>query len=243
MYIELIILFNFYVDLLILLMTAILIKQKINFKKLLNAAILGSLSSFFLFLKITILELLILSFLISIFLIKIAFNNYKALFYFYFNAIIIGGFIFFINNQFKITTIQNYFILIIITPIIVIIYKFKIKDFKKNYNFNYQIKFNFNNQEYILNSFLDTGNTLIDPYFNKPVILINDSILKSDKYFYIPYSTISETGIIKAIYLNEIEIIGLKKITNVVIGLLPKKLQLKNIDCLLNNNLLEGYNV
>ena len=130
-------------------------------------------------------------------------------------------------------------VLTLITPIILIIYKKKIKDLKENYNLNYQIKLKYKGKKITLNSFLDTGNNLTDPYFNKPVILVNEDIIKSDKYFYIPYSTITEDGIIKAIHINEIEIIGFKKVKDVIIGLLPKRLQINNIDCLLNKRIME----
>ena len=241
MYIEIFLVFNIYIDFLIILMTAILLKKRIQFKRLILSSIIGGLSSIFLFTKITIIELLIISFCISLIIIKIAFNQFKIIFYFYLNAIILGGTIFFINNYFNIKTSFNYLILIIITPIIVIIYKARIKDFKDNYNLKYQIKFKYQDQNLVLDSFLDTGNNLVDPYFHKPVILINDSLIKCDKYFYIPYSTIAETGIIKAFLIDKIEVIGYKTFDNIVIGLLPNKLKLNKIDCLLNNNMMEGY--
>ena len=239
MYIEVIIIFNIYIDFLILLLTSILIKQKIPLKKLLFISLISGLSSIILFLNITIIELLITSFLISILIIKLTFKKMKALLYFYLNSILIGGIIFLVNNFIKLSTLDNYLVLTLITPIILIIYKKKIKDLKENYNLNYQIKLKYKGKKITLNSFLDTGNNLTDPYFNKPVILINEDIIKSDKYFYIPYSTITEDGIIKAIHINEIEIIGFKKVKDVIIGLLPKRLQINNIDCLLNKRIME----
>ena len=239
MYIEVIIIFNIYIDFLVLLLTSILIKQKIPLKKLLFISLISGLSSIILFLNITIIELLIISFLISILIIKLTFKKMKALLYFYLNSILIGGIIFLVNNFIKLSTLDNYLVLTLITPIILIIYKKKIKDLKENYNLNYQIKLKYKGKKITLNSFLDTGNNLTDPYFNKPVILVNEDIIKSDKYFYIPYSTITEDGIIKAIHINEIEIIGFKKVKDVIIGLLPKRLQINNIDGLLNKRIME----
>lgn len=239
MYIEVIIIFNIYIDFLVLLLTSILIKQKIPLKKLLFISLISGLSSIILFLNITIIELLIASFLISILIIELTFKKMKALLYFYLNSILIGGIIFLVNNFIKLSTLDNYLVLTLITPIILIIYKKKIKDLKENYNLNYQIKLKYKGKKITLNSFLDTGNNLTDPYFNKPVILVNEDIIKSDKYFYIPYSTITEDGIIKAIHINEIEIIGFKKVKDVIIGLLPKRLQINNIDCLLNKRIME----
>ena len=148
---------------------------------------------------------------------------------------------FFIKHYFQTSVNLNFILLIIILPIIVIIYKRKVRFLKTNYNLNYQIKLNYQGQKITLNSFLDTGNNLIDPYFHKPVILVNDYLIKSDKYFYIPYKGIAESGVIKAFYLDKFEIIGFKTIKNVVVGLLPEKLKIKNVDCLLNNQILEEY--
>ena len=242
MYIEVIIIFNIYIDFLVLLLTSILIKQKIPLKKLLFISLISGLSSIILFLNITIIELLIISFLISILIIELTFKKMKALLYFYLNSILIGGIIFLVNNFIKLSTLDNYLVLTLITPIIIIIYKKKIKDLKENYTGAAKTGFwtrKYKGKKITLNSFLDTGNNLTDPYFNKPVILVNEDIIKSDKYFYIPYSTITEDGIIKAIHINEIEIIGFKKVKDVIIGLLPKRLQINNIDCLLNKRIME----
>ena len=238
MYIELIIIFNVYIDFIVILMTSILLKQKLKLKKILIYSSILGLSSIILFFKISILELIIISFLLSLIIIKKLFGKIKALFYFYFNSIMIGGIIFLINNYFNLNK-YNLILLIIISPIIYIVYKFKVKDLKENYNLNYEIEFKIKNQKYHLKSFLDTGNNLIDPYFHKPVILINNFGLENDKYFYIPYSTISESGIMKAFLIDNLNIIGVKKVNNVVVGILPQKLKLKKIDCLLNNRILE----
>lgn len=239
MYVELIIIFNIYIDFIVILMTSILLKRKLKFKKLITYASLLGISSIILFFRITILELIIISFLISLILIKKLFNSCKALFYFYFNSIMLGGFIFLINNYFKLNAKSNFILITFVLPIVYFIYKIKIKDLKENYNLNYEVEFINNDQNYRLKSFLDTGNNLVDPYFNKPVILINNLDLKCDKYFYIPYSTISESGIMKAFLLDNLEIIGVKNVKNVIVGILPNKLKLKKIDCLLNTKILE----
>ncbi len=239
MYIEIIVIFNFYIDFLVLLLTSILVKKRVSKKRLIISSTIGGFSSLILFLNISVIELLIMSFMISLLIIKIAYDNIKALLYFYLNSILIGGLIFLINNFIKLKPLENYFILILITPIVLVIYKINIKSLKENYNLNYQIKLNYKGKEITLNAFLDTGNNLSDPYFNKPVILINDYSLKYDKFFYIPYSTITERGIIKAVCIEELEIIGFKKLKNVVVGLLPKQLELHKTDCLLNKRLME----
>ena len=242
MYIETVIVFNIYIDYIVILLTSILIKQKIPINKQILVSTIGGLSSLLLFLNISIIELIITTILISLIIVKMAFNSLKAIIYFYLNSILIGGIIFLMNNYLDLNTVENYITLVIITPIIVILYKRKTKNLKENYNLKYQVKFKYQGQNITLNSFLDTGNNLKDPYFNKPVILINDYLIKTDKFFYIPYSTITESGVIKAIYMKEIEIVGIKRIKNIVIGLLPQELKLNSVECLLNNKLMEELN-
>ena len=146
----------------------------------------------------------------------------------------IGSITFFNTNK-----LTNFVILFIVGIISLIIYIKTNRNYQNVFNKYFEVTIYQDNKKYRFRGYLDTGNMLKDPYFNKPVILVNEDIIKSDKYFYIPYSTITEDGIIKAIHINEIEIIGFKKVKDVIIGLLPKRLQINNIDCLLNKRIME----
>lgn len=246
-YIEVLVLFNIYIDFLILLMTKIIQRNVLSIKKLILASSVGGIGTLLLFLKIPIFLFLILEFLLSILIILLAFGSKKIggnLLYFYLNAIILGGLILMINNLAELTTKENFLILFLITPLLLLVYKKQIKKLKLNYNLCYQTRFKINDKFINLNSFFDTGNNLIDPYFKRPVILVNESLIKEEivKCFYIPYNTITESGVIKAISVDEFEILGLKTTNKVVVGLLPNKLKLKGIDCLLNYKILEEIN-
>lgn len=232
-------------DFLLLFMTKIIQKNILNIKRVLLASVVGGASTLILFMKISIPLFLFFEILLSILIVLIAFGCKKIIkniVYFYLNAILLGGLIFALNNICSLSYKGNFLILLIITPLIVLFYKHQIKSLKTNYNLHYQVRIKVNNKTINLNSFFDTGNNLVDPYFNRPVILINESLIESDKYFYIPYSTITENGIIKAIAVDEFEILGLKTINKVVIGLLPEKLKIKHTDCLLNYKILEEIN-
>lgn len=244
-YIETLFLFNAYIDFICLYILSIILKVKIDKKKILISSLIGGISSLLLFLKISLFKFLILQIFISYLIVVIAFDHKKILFKiftFYFISFLFGGIILALNNIFKLNTLANFLVLTLISTLIALISKKEIIKIKTNYNLNYQITFNYKNQKILLNSFFDTGNNLIDPYFHKPVILVDERLIDVSNYFYIPYNTITESGVIKAILVENLEIIGLKKVQKVVIGLLPKELKMKDADCLLNIRIMEELN-
>ncbi len=244
-FIETLILFNIYIDFIVILMTSIILKQYVSKKNIISASLIGGLSTIILFIKITTISLIILQMFISFIIILVAFGKksfFKKIVYFYINSILLGGIIFAINNIVFLSSIANFIILIVLTPLIVMFYREQIKKLKTNYNLKYKVNIKYKDKFISLNSFFDTGNSLIDPYFNKPVILINEDLLEIDNYFYIPYNTITEKGIIKGILVDEIEIVGLKSIKKIVVGLLPNKLRIDDVDCLLNYKIMEELN-
>ena len=81
---------------------------------------------------------------------------------------------------------------------------------------------------------MDTGNNLVDPYFYKPIILINKKI-KSNKNIIVPCSVVLGSGSLncvkgKLIYKN--------RTYDVYVGTCFK-INIDGVDCLLNNK-LEG---
>ena len=244
-YIEALMLFNVYIDFLILVMIKTMQKKQFNFKRIFTASTIGGLSTILLFVKIPVFLFLITQLILSVFIVLIAFGRRKLgsnILHFYLNGILLGGLILAFNNIYTLNYQNNFTLLILLTPLLFIIHKHQIKNLKINYNLHYQARIKINNQIIKLNSFFDTGNNLIDPYFKRPVILVNENLIKSEEYFFIPYNTITETGILKAIAVDELEIEGVKTISKIVVGLLPNKLKLKEIDCLLNNRILEELN-
>ena len=113
---------------------------------------------------------------------------------------------------------------------------------KNNYANYYKIGINLNNKEYKFVGFLDTGNKLTDPYFNRPIILINRDKLELENFskILIPYSTITDSGLLECIRINEvyIENIGIKK--NVLLGFMKENITIDGVDCILQTKLLEG---
>ncbi|NLA43968.1 sigma-E processing peptidase SpoIIGA, partial [Candidatus Saccharibacteria bacterium] len=103
-YIDLVILINFIIDLLLLISVDLLLKRKTKFKRIIIASLLGSISTLLLFYINNNFILLLFKLLISILMVVIAFK-YETFNYFkdniiwlYILGIILGGTIFLLNN-------------------------------------------------------------------------------------------------------------------------------------------------
>ena len=175
----------------------------------------------------------------------------KNLIYMYLSSMIVGGFLTFMNNN-----LSNYnqgllfinsnkrlsiFLSIFLSIIILKIYIKHIKELKTNNNKYYKIDIYFTKDKMIsLNAFLDTGNKLIDPYKKRPIILINEKYaLCNENYILVPYKTISGSGILKCIKINKIYIESIGYRNKLLVGL-TDKINIDNVDCILNERLLEG---
>ena len=234
-YIDLIVILNLFIDFIILVSVDIILKRRSSFKRIILASLLGSLSCLLLFYINDNYVLIIYKFVISILMVIISFK-YESFKYFkdnliwlYIISIILGGSIYlvsdsvslsnkgliFINNSLRI----NIYLLILIGPLVIYKYLKNIKNYHVIYSNYYDIDIYYNG--FILSGigFLDTGNNLRDPYFNKPIILVNKDLIRGNvKSFLVPYNTISGTSILK-VFKPEKIIINKKKINNVLIGL------------------------
>lgn len=253
-YLDLVMILNFFFDFILLLSVAILLRRNVSIYKILLGSFIGGLSILFLFININSLQLFIVKIIISIIMILTSFGfkslkyTFKNLLYLYTSSIILGGFLYFLNIEFSYDKVGLIFInnglsinvvfLIIFCPIIIYIYVKQGLWLKNNYSNYYKVDIYLNNKKYSLNAFLDTGNTLEDPITKKPVILI-DKKISFDRYFFIPYKTITNSGLIKCIKVDKVEINGEIK-SKVLIGLLDEKIKIDGIDCLLNKKILEG---
>ena len=145
------------------------------------------------------------------------------------------GLIFF-NNSLSI----NLIVLIICFPLIVYFYIKENKNYKNNISNIYLVDLFINKKSYKLRGYLDTGNTLIDPYKKRGVILLNLNKIKvsDDKVIYVPYKTITSSGLLKCYKIDKV-IINKREFNNILIGDVNNKFQLENSDCILPNMLKE----
>ena len=168
----------------------------------------------------------------------------KNIFYMYTTSMFIAGTINLVNINI-LPQINNYIlnviILIILSPVITLIYLKSISKFKTNYSNYYKVDIYLKETEKITTtSFLDTGNKLIDPYKQRPIILINKSLINIDKYkiILVPYNTVNNSDLLKCIVPKKIYIHNIGYRNNFLVGLMDE-VNIEGVDCILNQKLLE----
>ena len=253
-YLDLVFVTNFIFDFVLLLGTSIILKRNVKLFRIILGSLVGSLTLLILFVPMNSFLLIIYKIIVSILLsltsfgiksIKYFFTN---LYYIYLVSIIMGGILYFFNNQISINSgllfISSYrynILLGIILSIVGIrIFIKNIKKLKTNYNKYLDITIYFDDYKLSLNAFLDTGNKLIDPYSFKPIILIDENIIKSyKKYVLVPYKTCNNSGLLKCIKARKMYINGIGIRKNFLIGL-TDSINIDGINCIFNERLLEG---
>lgn len=221
-----------------------------NLKKIFLSSVVGTIPIIFLFLNTSSQINLLISLMFSIIMSIIAFQykdiiyTLKNIFYMYTTSIFIAGSIYLINTS-LLPTINNHLvnviILILISPVITLIYIKSINKYKSNYSNYYKVDIYLKESKKLnLTAFLDTGNKLIDPYKQRPIILIKKSLIdvEKQKIILVPYNTVNNSGLLKCIVPEKIYIdhIGFKK--NFLIGLMDE-VNIEGVDCILNTKLLE----
>ena len=234
-----------------------ILKRNSKFFRLLLGSLVGSISIISLFISFSTISLFILKIIISIFMILIVFG-FKNIRYFLINisylyllSIILGGFLYFINDSFAYKTNGfifynngfsiNVIIMIIISPIILFYYIKKLIKQKENLNNRYNVEITLlNNKKLNLIGYLDTGNNLYDPYKKRPILIINSSVLKdyNPRFLLVPCFTINKTSMIKCFKIKEIIIDNKLIKDDVLVGISDNKFNFDDVDLLLNKKIL-----
>ena len=206
---------------LLLISVDMLLKRRAEFKNIIISALVGSISTLSLFYFKSGFVLIIFKLVISTLMVLIAFK-YESFKYFkdnlvwlYVIGIILAGTIYLFNNQIALVNNGlvfskngfsiNLIMLLIISPLIVYKYLKLQRGFKNDYLDLY--------------GFLDTGNKLKDPYFGRPIILVNkDLITRKVKSFLVPYHTVNNESLLKVFKPDKV-IINKKKVRKVLVGL------------------------
>lgn len=242
-YIDLIFIINFIYDFCILLMCDILLKRNSTIKRVIFSSLFGEFSLLFLFINVSKVIGFTIKLFMAIIMVIIAFR-YRNIKYTLYNVIymflcgiILGGFLYFMVENFKINLRLGikYLLLLITSLIFFIIYcKFLIRQ-KNNYNNRYKVKIEYESNIFNGVGYLDSGNKLISPYGNKPIILIEKSYIsyKKLKLFPVYYSALNHNGILycfkpNKVYINE------KEYNKVLIGLSDFSFHIDGCEVLLN---------
>jgi len=257
-YLDLVFLLNFGFDFMLLLSVSTLLKRRAPIKRLLLGSFVGACTIFCLFIELSSLELFLIKFLMSIIMVVISFSykniNYTAknIIYLYMSSIILGGFLYYLNIEFSYKQEGlifyhnglsiNFIVLVLTSPIILYNYVKQGKEKKEKLQYYYKVNMFLDKHKYNLIGYLDTGNVLEDPYFHKPIIVINPNIIKKDitKKIYVPVSTVNSQNLMKCFFVDKIEIEGITTVEHVLVGISPERIRLDGIDVLLNAKIMEG---
>lgn len=247
-YVDLVFFINFIMDFYILSGVKFLLKLQTKLIRIIIGSFIGSISTILLFFKLSNLELNLIKIFISVIMVLVSFgknNILNKLFYLYIVSIVLGGSIYLINDSLRyevngFTFINNGYssnllILIIISPIIIYLYIKELLKYKRIINTNYDVVIKLKNKTINLNGFLDTGNKLIDPYFNRPIVLVNKKYIdmRGKKIIYVPFTSLNNNGLLKCI-IPEYILMNNKKYNNCLIGISENL----NYDCILNERIL-----
>ena len=242
-YIEVIMLINFIFDFCILLTTDITLKRHTKFKKLIISSLFGELSMLTLIIHLHGISQIIFKVFLSIILSFIAFG-YKDIKYslynvvhLYFIGIILGGFITFLYNEFSINREYSlkYVIILFLCPIVLYIYYRITKQFKTNYNNRYKVIIDYPYGHYEGVGYLDSGNKLISPFSNKPIILVEKEYIEYHKLklLPVPYHALNHNGLVNCFKPDKL-IINDKEYSDILVGLSDDKFNIEGISILLN---------
>jgi len=176
----------------------------------------------------------------------------QNIFYLYTLSIILGGGIYLISIEVisKYSELSflsngiylNFIILLVFSPLIIYVYIKQIKQIKNVYSNYYNIDIYLkDNTKTSLTGYLDTGNHLVDPYKNRPIILVNKNKIdfNYDNILLVPYDTLNNHGLLKCIVPDKIYIdsVGIKK--NFLIGISEEDINIEGVDCILHSSLME----
>ena len=256
-YIDLILLLNFGFDFLLLLSVSLILKRNTELYKLLLGAFIGSISVLTLFIKINSMQLFLIKIIISILMTITSFKyknikyTLKNILYLYISSIVLGGALYLLNieltykNQgiifYKNKMSINFIILVIISPIILYIYTKECKNLRNNYSNYHKVEIKIRDKIIKCTGFVDTGNRLKDPYKKRPIILMNNNYLDNNlNKIFVPVHTILGTNLIECIKIQELKIDNTIIKQEVLLGFINKKIKIDGIECLLNNEIMEG---
>ena len=251
-YLDFVFIINFFFDFLLLFGTSKILERVLSLKRLILGSIVGTLTILSLFISLSSLELFFLKIILSFLIILVTFGKkdfLKNITYFYILSIILGGTLYLFDITFtyentglifiKNGYVLNIVLILISSPIIIYLYIKEHISYKTTLSNKYNIEIYLNDNKYVLEAILDTGNTLTDPYKKRPVILVDEKITyKRKKIIYVPYKALNTEGVVPCIIPDKV-IINSKEFKNCLIGLSKEKFSLNGATCILPNTFKE----
>lgn len=237
-YIDELIILNFIIDFLILKTTSSILKLNTKTSRLIISSIAGEISLLYLFINFNNIELTLFKLSLGVIMNLISFGYInlkdfiKNLLYFYMFSFLLGGTLYYL----KIESLVKYKYYLLLIPIIMNILKKLAYNLKNIIKLRHKVTIYLKNGNILyLNGYMDTGNTLVEPYTNKNVIIINKDI--KEKFFLVPFKTIENSSLLKCFKPKKVYIDGIGERNDIVVGVTNKKFN--GFNCLLNYNLME----
>ena len=243
-YIDLFFLFNIIMDFMIILGTSIILKRNSNLIRIIISSLIGGLSSILLFGNINKILIEVISIIVMM-LISFGYKGIKYvlrnIFYMYLLSTLIGGIIYLFNVKVSNNIVINYFIIIVISSLVLILYIKENRKIKNIYNNYYKVDIYFKDKSKIsVVGFIDTGNNLYDPYKKRPIILLSSKYIREDNYILVPYYTMSGEGLLKCIKPDIIFIDGIGYKGNVLVGFSESPKLIDGVDVILHKDIMKG---
>jgi len=255
-YIDLILFLNFCIDFILLLIVNIVLKRYKSLTRIIIGAFIGSLSVILLFFNMNSFELFIYKIVLGILMVLISYGyknikyTLKNFLYLYMVSIILGGFMYYLNVTFSYKREGiififkglsiNVVIIFVISPIILYLYLKQMREQKNNYNNYHKVEIYIKDKVISCIGFIDTGNKLVDPYMNRPIILIpKNKINNVENKILVPYMTIDNSSLLECIKVDNVIIDNKNYKGKLLVGLIDKKINIDGVDCILNYKLME----
>ena len=176
----------------------------------------------------------------------------KNVIYFYLVSMLLGGVMYFFDNQFMLSDdglvstnsgMFKYLVIVLISVWLLYLFLFKIKELRNHYSSYYSCLIYIDDDNKIrVSGFLDTGNKLVDPYSRKNIILVNKDVLGDIRIrspIYVPYNSLNNHGLLTCFKVKKIVIDG-KENDDFLVGISNEKMYIDGIDCILNTKIMEG---
>jgi stage II sporulation protein GA (sporulation sigma-E factor processing peptidase) len=230
-YLDVVLIENFIVDLFLLSITFNVIRVEVKNKKLLFSALIGAIYTMvMIFPKLSFFSLMPIQICVAYFMNFIIMGKerwvmaIKATGVFFLASVTLSGICFYLaelKNSYSFSngfSINNFSLksLIVALMIIYIIYFRAISYFRERLlisNFTFDVEIIIDDIKYVVKGFLDTGNELREPITNLPCIIIEERLFcnykfNEDKVYYINYSAIGFKGNLKGFKVDKVRIRG-----------------------------------
>lgn len=242
-YIDLIFFINFFFDFSLLLSVDVLLKRRAKLRRISLGALFGELSMVTLFYPLKGFTNFLFKIGLGI-LMTIGAFSYRDIRYTFYNGVylylsgtILGGFEYYLYNEFQISSAYSFkfLLLIVLSPLVLFAYYKSIKKFKNNYSEFHKVKILYDGNTFEGTGFLDSGNKLVSPISGKTIILVEKEyiIYHKLKLTPIPYNALNHHGLLYCFNPDSV-FIDDKKYEDLLIGLSEVKFNIDGCNALLN---------